>query len=81
MAKYKWEFPGEWLQEKIQGWDEAELRSALLCMLDRMDNDDIQDIFQTEMDQDGYFEEISDNMSTKTLRRNGGIYHGSTRDS
>lgn len=53
---YRWNHPSEWLSEKIGEWDEAELRSALFSLLCTLSEDDIQDVFQQEMSDDGYFE-------------------------
>lgn len=57
MAKYKWDNPTEWLLEKMADWDNEECRHALERLIERMDFDTIQDLFQDEMDEDGYFEE------------------------
>lgn len=52
---YKWEGPHDWLLSKAREWDAAELYSALSCVVDKVDADTLQDIFQSEMDADGYF--------------------------
>ena len=54
MAKYKWDYPKEWLEEKIQK-GEFSSDEVLNDILSFVDNDTIQDIYQDEMDEDGYF--------------------------
>jgi hypothetical protein len=57
MPKYKWDSPQEWLTGKINATDDVSvLRSIMTSVIDRLDSDQIQDVFQSEMDKDGYFE-------------------------
>lgn len=58
---YKWDNPGEWLREKIRNTENINY-VKLICyeLLDGIDFDTIQDKFQSEMDQDGYFDEITE---------------------
>ena len=56
--RYQWETPFEWLKEASEKWTPGELRAAFLDLALRLDSDDIQDIHQTEMDQDGYFADL-----------------------
>ncbi len=58
--KYRWETPHEWLAETSMGWDGHELYSAMMDMAKKMTPDDLQDIFQPEMDQAGYFKPLKD---------------------
>jgi len=59
--KYKWSHPGEWLLDKINNTEDvAELRSIARSCVDALDSDKIQDIFQSEMNNDGYFEPESE---------------------
>lgn len=60
MSKYTYDYPSDWLNEKLDRWDATDLRSALLSIMTVLSEDDIQDIFQAEMDRDGYFEEVED---------------------
>jgi hypothetical protein len=62
--KYKWEHPSDWLRAKVLnpspaegdvGWTEQEIESAFLALASTLDSDQIQDVFQREMDADGYF--------------------------
>lgn len=56
--KYKWDGPHEWLDDVSREWDSARLRAELMALAVRLDADELQDEFQTEMDADGYFEPI-----------------------
>jgi hypothetical protein len=61
MAQYKWDSPGEWLIEKINSFemlDFYKLREIALIMARELDSDELQDLFQPEMDDDGYFTEV-----------------------
>ena len=58
MGKYKYNSPYEWLNERIIKADEKELRVIAHELTTKINADDIQDLFQSEMDADGYFEEI-----------------------
>jgi len=55
MSDYRWDSPQEWLEEHCRDADDAELRSVINELLSKLSADDIQDLFQTEMTQDGYF--------------------------
>jgi hypothetical protein len=59
-TKYRWENPHEWLLDRIaraaEDGDNGWLLAAVRLMASRLDADDVQDLFQTEMDEDGYFE-------------------------
>jgi len=56
MTKYKWSSPQEWLQQKIAATDDiGKLRGIVTSVVDKLDSDEIQDVFQAEMDEDGYF--------------------------
>lgn len=59
MSKYKYEHPYEWLREYVSNIkDEQTLKSIIFSLMSKCDGDMIQDIFQNEMDNDGYFDEI-----------------------
>lgn len=62
MARYKWASPGEWLRQKIQTAasenDVVELMSICNTLLPHVDNDTIQDEFQSDMDSDGFFQDL-----------------------
>ncbi len=57
---YRWGHPGEWLDDKIKDLctqeDVTELASIARSLAGALDSDQLQDIFQTEMAADGYFE-------------------------
>lgn len=53
--KHKWETPYLWLNDKSKEWDKDQLREALLGIALYTDPDSLQDRFQEEMEEDGYF--------------------------
>lgn len=59
--EYKWSHPTEWLdtliQTRIAANDHDGVQELLLVIVNsgKLDGDDIQDLFQSEMDEDGYF--------------------------
>ena len=53
---YKWDTPHGWLWEKAQSWSKEEMYSVIVALSDHLDADTIQDVFQSEMEQDGYFD-------------------------
>ena len=54
-VKYRWNYPLEWLNEKIDTWDENTLRHELKTIAALLDSDQIQDLYESDMDKDGYF--------------------------
>ena len=59
-ARYRWSHPLEWLQEWIRDAEEIELRTLARQLAELLDADQIQDLFQSEMSDDGYFDEIKE---------------------
>lgn len=67
---YKYENPWEWFEEQVRenisegfyrpkrNWT---ISMLLQFMKENISNDDIQLFFQSEMDEDGYFEELQEN--------------------
>lgn len=57
MPRYRWNSPQEWLAWKTQEQSEdlPFLRGLIVSLLDKIDPEDVQEIFQQEMDEDGYF--------------------------
>jgi len=65
MAKYKWDSAREWLDQKVEeiaarndSRSMAELVSIYNTIVAHLDNDTIQDDFQSEMDADGFFRDL-----------------------
>ena len=57
---YKWASAHEWLQHHLFGIGPAErLREVAMQLANQLDADEIQDLFQNEMDADGYFEQLA----------------------
>lgn len=53
---YKWKHAHDWLIDKIANAGEDWLEAALKALASVTDADTIQDVFESEMDEDGYFE-------------------------
>jgi hypothetical protein len=53
--QYKWAYPSDWLNDKIDAAEPTELRGIVNAIVTKLAEDDIQDLFQAEMDADGYF--------------------------
>lgn len=53
--RYKWATPHDWLSDRIDRFTEGELRIALRQLMEKVDGDDIQDIFEPDMEEDNYF--------------------------
>lgn len=54
-VRHKWANPSDWLNEKVATADERTLRGYLNTIILSLFEDEIQDTFQTEMSEDGYF--------------------------
>jgi hypothetical protein len=54
---HKWNSPHEWLIEKARHWNADALYDALSDVVCRLDGKSIHDLFQSEMNADGYFEQ------------------------
>jgi hypothetical protein len=57
---YKWKTPHDWLADKAKTDNLAELSYIIDSLSWRLDNDAIQDLFQSQMAEDGYFDERND---------------------
>ena len=60
MTRYRYEHPAEWLDAYIRRHaDDPEwLLGVILALTSKLTGDDIQDLFQAEMDADGYFDDL-----------------------
>ena len=58
VKKYKWNSAHEWLLDAMEKWDINQLKCEFREIMMKMDSDEIQDIYQSDMDADGYFDEI-----------------------
>jgi len=59
--RYQWQTPFEWLEWKVRYTNDirlGRLQSDLLELAQRTDPDILQDMYQSDMDADGYFDEI-----------------------
>jgi hypothetical protein len=59
MPSYKWATAHEWLAEYAKGLSEAQLYHELMELASKLDSDTIQDIYQSDMSADGYFEPLT----------------------
>lgn len=55
---YKYASPHEWLSQKVVNAGEDVLRAMLNAVIPSLDSDTIQDLFQEEMSEDGYFDRM-----------------------
>ena len=53
--KYKYNSPQEWLIEYAGKLDAGKLFNEFTVLVQQMDADTIQDLYQSDMDADGYF--------------------------
>ena len=56
--RYKWQSPLEWLVEKSKEWEPDEVLCTMHDLAAKLSSDELQDLFETEMDRDGYFDEV-----------------------
>lgn len=56
--RYRWHSPGEWLDTKLNEWSPEEVKKAAETMARKLDSDTIQDLYESEMTEDGYFEPL-----------------------
>jgi hypothetical protein len=52
---YRWKSPGDWLNEQLSTWTPEDIKKAAEAMAGKLDSDTIQDLYELEMDTDGYF--------------------------
>lgn len=58
--RHQWASPQEWLLEKINEENNREtLRGYIRELLGHADADGVQDSFQSDMDADGYFQDLN----------------------
>jgi hypothetical protein len=60
MPKHKWASAHDWLHQKGDKADFQVLFSMFSQVIYKLDSDEIQDLFQNEMDEDGYFVDLED---------------------
>lgn len=58
--KYRWTHAGEWLNEKLEEGDPATVLQMARVMALSLDGDTIQELFELEMDSDGFFVEVGE---------------------
>lgn len=58
MPSYKWDSPASWLLDRINDADVVDLRGIARELTELVDNDSIQNVFQSDMSADGYFDDL-----------------------
>lgn len=59
MARYKYTDAHDWLEERITGTSDLDyLRGIIRALAGKCDGDDMQELFQREMSDDGYFTDL-----------------------
>ena len=58
---YRWVLPYAWLESKASEWPAEQLYQELLSLAAQLSSDLLQDIYQAEMEANGYFEEEKGN--------------------
>ena len=57
---HKWANPYEWLEDAARLWDAPRLYRELMNLARLLGSDALQDEFQSDMDEDGYFKAQED---------------------
>lgn len=55
---YRWAHPSDWLNDHVDEsrGNNAELIAIIDTLMSKLTEDDLQDLFQSEMERDGYFQ-------------------------
>ena len=56
--RYRWSHPYAWLEHASVNWDRDRLLRDLRRLALQCDSDTLQDLFQEDMNSDGYFEPL-----------------------
>ena len=59
---YKWANPYEWLMGHVENMDAEELRGHLMYMARELDHEALQGLYESAMSEDGYFQELKENV-------------------
>ena len=57
MTRYKWDRPHDWLDQYLAKLNPHESRALVRHLAMRLDADDVEEVFQDDMDADGYFDD------------------------
>ncbi len=61
--RYQWRYASEWLQDKVDALaaagNNAELKGIIDALMGKLAEDDVQDLFQHEMSEDGFFRDLN----------------------
>lgn len=65
---YRWDSPYDWLESATWEWSKERLRTEFLDLARKVDSDTLQDIYQADMEYDGYFKPLISDETLATLR-------------
>ena len=57
--RYRWQNPYAWLHTACSSWDKDRLLLEVRRLAIEHDSDTLQDLYQQDMDDDGYFDPIA----------------------
>ena len=60
MGGYLWTSPYDWLADMSRSWDNNKLYAALCLLADKANPEDIEEIFDQEMNEDEYYKKAYD---------------------
>jgi hypothetical protein len=67
-TKYKWSSAAEWLLDQIENeWTPEQVQQCARELLQKVDNDTIQDLYQDDMSNDGFFEPLPPEPDISTM--------------
>lgn len=55
MQKYRWAYPLQWLNYASKKWDKKRLQYEVVRLALHHDSDTLQEMYQSEMEDDRYF--------------------------
>ena len=55
---FKWKTPQDWLVSYLKGLSKEGLLREAMILASKLDDDQVQEEYESLMDNDGYFEEI-----------------------
>jgi len=57
--QYRWQYPAEWLAHAVNHrWNAERITYEFLRLAQKTDSDTLQDMYESEMDGDGYFDPL-----------------------
>ena len=59
MEKYRWNNIYDYLKYKVDDWDLVRVKAEFIDLARQTDSDTLQDLYQSYMKNDGFFEELT----------------------